>query len=114
MAFFAGTWSESAKKSNDPKFFLKVKNVAAESGDRMLKSLHVSGVFHRYLELRECKPRLSKLRTILAENPFSGLGNLASRCRFRQSVEAKSVTFCRFFDIKKYVYLNCHSCLVLF
>jgi hypothetical protein len=24
------------------------------------------------------------------------------------------VTFCRFFDIKKYVYLNCHSCLVLF
>ena len=39
---------------------------------RQLKFLQVEGVFHRYLELRECKPRLSKLRSILSEVTYSG------------------------------------------
>ena len=55
---------------------LVVKGEVDDSGDRRLKSLYVEGIFHRYLELRECKPRLSKLRSILGENLFAGMSSI--------------------------------------
>lgn len=50
---------------------------ADESSTRDLKSVFIQGVFHRYLELRECKPRLSKLRSILGESLFAGLNSIS-------------------------------------
>ena len=32
----------------------------------------ISGIFHRYLELKKCRPKISKLRTILQDTPYFG------------------------------------------
>ena len=48
--------------------------IGTEDGKRNLRSSTVEGIFHRYLELKPCKPKISKLRTVLSEKfkPYSG------------------------------------------
>ena len=53
-------------------FYCKFFFLESTRDTRHLQSLQVRGIFHRYLELRECKPRLSKLRSILAEKTYAG------------------------------------------
>nr|XP_053651170.1 sister chromatid cohesion protein DCC1-like [Cherax quadricarinatus] len=43
-----------------------------EAGDRTLHNRQVCGIHYTYLEVRPCKPRIQKLRELLAEVPYSG------------------------------------------
>nr|XP_045599029.1 sister chromatid cohesion protein DCC1-like isoform X1 [Procambarus clarkii] len=51
-----------------------------EAGERVLHSRQVCGIHYTYLELRQCKPRIHKLRTLLGEAPFSGVQSHAQEC----------------------------------
>lgn len=42
------------------------------SGKPTVQYRQVNSVIHTFYELRSCKPRLAKLRTLLEENPYSG------------------------------------------
>ncbi|XP_068081058.1 sister chromatid cohesion protein DCC1 isoform X2 [Anabrus simplex] len=43
-----------------------------ETKERNLQEKEVLGVFHKYFELRPCKPRLQKLRAVLEESMYRG------------------------------------------
>lgn len=43
-----------------------------KSGERKIQNSQVCGIHYTYLELRPCKPRIQKLRVLLAERPYSG------------------------------------------
>ncbi len=45
-------------------------------GERGVEGKEVRGVYRRYLELRPCKPRLKRLRDVLAERPLSSRTDL--------------------------------------
>ncbi len=48
----------------------------AKDGDRRVTPRCVNGVYRRYLELRPCRPRLKRLREVLAEKPLSSRADL--------------------------------------
>ena len=37
----------------------------------------ISGIFHRYLELKKCRPKVSKLRSLLQKSPYFGPSSAA-------------------------------------
>ncbi|XP_076296827.1 sister chromatid cohesion protein DCC1 [Lasioglossum baleicum] len=50
----------------------KQTNVPA-TNDRVTKDYNISGVFHTYYEVKECKPKLEKLLSILEPTTFKGM-----------------------------------------
>ncbi|XP_017765608.1 PREDICTED: sister chromatid cohesion protein DCC1-like, partial [Eufriesea mexicana] len=40
--------------------------------NRIMKVCNISGIFHTYYEVRECKPKLEKLLTLLEATSFKG------------------------------------------
>jgi len=46
-------------------------NTIPKTGSRTLSSSSVSGIFHKYLELIEIRPKLRKLKDLLMENPYN-------------------------------------------
>ncbi|KAL3869842.1 hypothetical protein ACJMK2_042474 [Sinanodonta woodiana] len=46
-----------------------------EDGPAQLHHRQVTSTLHSYYELRQCKPKLKKLKTILEENPYNGWEN---------------------------------------
>ncbi|XP_060593222.1 sister chromatid cohesion protein DCC1-like [Ruditapes philippinarum] len=51
---------------------LNYGNSLESTGDAQVEYREVNTVIHTFFELRPCKPRLAKLRTMLNENPYSG------------------------------------------
>ena len=43
----------------------------SKSSSRSLSSSSVSGIFHKYLELIEIRPRLRKMKDLLLQNPYN-------------------------------------------
>ena len=43
----------------------------SKSGSRSLSFSSVSGIFHKYLELIEIRPRLRKMKDLLMESPYN-------------------------------------------
>ncbi|KZC09132.1 Sister chromatid cohesion protein DCC1 [Dufourea novaeangliae] len=45
----------------------------AHTNDQVMKNYNISGVFHTYCEVKECKPKLEKLLSILEPTSFKGI-----------------------------------------
>ena len=44
----------------------------SKTSARELSTSRVTGIFHRYLEIKKCRPKVSKIRTLLQATPYFG------------------------------------------
>ncbi|XP_076629058.1 sister chromatid cohesion protein DCC1 isoform X1 [Colletes latitarsis] len=49
------------------------KQASTNTNDRVIKTCNISGVFHKYYEVRDCKPKLEKLLSVLEPTSFKGI-----------------------------------------
>ncbi|XP_045159558.1 sister chromatid cohesion protein DCC1-like [Mercenaria mercenaria] len=73
---------------------LTLGNDLEAAGDPQVEYREVNTVIHTFYELRPCKPRLAKLRTMLQENQYSG-----QACEEDEDHQGKKYTFNEILDL---------------